>query len=163
MDDADYQFHPMTRDHLPMVGQWLRKPHVIEWWGDPKEQFDIVTSDLDEPAMQQFIVSRHGDSFGYIQTYDLQFWPDPAFAAHPRGTQAIDQFIGKADMIGRGHGSNFIRQFADRLFVDGAPRVITDPDPENSRAIRAYEKAGFVKHGVVETAEGPAMLMMRDR
>ena len=27
------------------------------------------------------------------------------------------------------------------------PRVITDPDPDNPRAIRAYEKAGFTFEG----------------
>ena len=42
------------------------------------------------------------------------------------------------------------------------PRVITDPDPDNGRAIRAYEKAGFAKEGIVDTREGPALLMVRN-
>jgi aminoglycoside 6'-N-acetyltransferase len=41
--------------------------------------------------------------------------------------------------------------------------VVTDPDPENARAIRAYEKAGFEKRGLVETPDGRALLMVRDR
>lgn len=157
-----YLFRPMTRDDLPLVRRWLAEPHVIEWWGDPAQQLALVTEDLDEPAMQQFIVAHDRDPFGYIQAYDLQSWPDPVFAEHPQGTQAIDQFIGKPDMIDRGHGSAFIRRFIDRLIDGGAPRIITDPDPDNLRAVRAYENAGFIRQGIVETRDGPALLMVRD-
>jgi aminoglycoside 6'-N-acetyltransferase len=40
--------------------------------------------------------------------------------------------------------------------------VMTDPDPANIRAVRAYEKAGFQKSHVVETPDGCALLMVRD-
>ena len=39
-------------------------------------------------------------------------------------------------------------------------RVLTDPDPTNIRAIRAYEKAGFRKDRVVDTPDGLALLMV---
>jgi aminoglycoside 6'-N-acetyltransferase len=65
-------------------------------------------------------------------------------------------------MVDRGHGSAFIRTFLERLFAAGAPRVITDPDPANARAIRAYEKAGFQSDRVVDTPDGPALLMVRN-
>ena len=77
-------------------------------------------------------------------------------------TRGIDQFIGKPDMIGRGHGSGFIRQFADGLLSSGIPRVVTDPDPDNGRAVRAYARAGFQSDRVVDTPDGPALLMVRD-
>ena len=78
------------------------------------------------------------------------------------GTRGIDLFIGELDMVNHGHGSAFIRTFIDRLLASGAPRVITDPDPENARAVRAYEKAGFVKDRMVDTPDGPALLMVRN-
>jgi aminoglycoside 6'-N-acetyltransferase len=65
-------------------------------------------------------------------------------------------------MIGRGHGSHFIRQFVDALLRSGTPRVVTDPDPANSRAVRAYEKAGFERNRLVDTPDGPALLMVRN-
>jgi aminoglycoside 6'-N-acetyltransferase len=82
--------------------------------------------------------------------------------AQPQGTRGIDLFIGDPNMIGRGHGTDLIRCFVDDLLGRGLPRVVTDPDPANARAIRAYEKAGFERHREVTTPDGPALLMVRD-
>ena len=65
-------------------------------------------------------------------------------------------------MIDRGHGSAFIRQFIEGLLDSGTPRVVTDPDPANARAIRAYEKAGFAADKFVDTPDGRALLMVRN-
>ena len=65
-------------------------------------------------------------------------------------------------MIGRGHGSAFVRAFVDEQFRSGLPRMVTDPDPLNARAVRACEKAGFVRDRMVETPDGPALLMVRE-
>lgn len=156
-----YLFRPMTTADLPLVERWLTLPHVRERWGDPAEQYRIVSGDLDEPAMDQFIVSIEANPFGYIQCYDLTAW-NTGFGQHPPGTRGIDQFIGEPEMIERGHGSAFIRCFVDERFRSGAPRVVTDPDPANRRAIRAYENAGFIRDRLVDTSEGEALLMVRN-
>jgi aminoglycoside 6'-N-acetyltransferase len=157
----DYAFRPMTAADLPLIRRWLALPHVREWWGDPEQQYTLVSGDLDEPAMDQHIVSTEGKSFAYLQCYDLTAW-NSGFGSHPPGTRGIDLFIGEADMIARGHGSAFIRRFVDDRLQQGAPRIVTDPDPGNSRAVRAYQKAGFEKDRMVETPDGPALLMVRD-
>src|SRR5215208_3691291 len=102
MLDDSYQFRPMTSADLPLVRRWLAEPHVVQWWGDPAGQYDLVSGDLDEPTMDQFIVA--------------------------------------AGMIEGGHGSAFIRAFVDERLRNGAPCIVTDPDPNNTRAVRAYEK-----------------------
>ena len=156
-----YVFRTMTAADLPMIKRWLALQHVRTWWGDPDEQYQLVSGDLDEPAMDQFIVSAGGSDFAYIQCYDLTAW-NSGFGMHPAGTRGIDQFIGEPDMVGRGHGSAFIRAFTERVLSDGTPRVVTDPDPANARAIRAYEKAGFEKVHLVDTPDGIALLMVRN-
>ena len=120
----DYAFRPMSSADLPLIRRWLATPEVVRWWGDPSEQYALVSGDLDHPDMDQFIVA-------------------PA-------------------MIGCGHGSSFIRQFADALLRNATPRIVTDPDPANIRAVRAYQKAGFERDRVVDTPDGPALLMVRD-
>jgi aminoglycoside 6'-N-acetyltransferase len=157
-----YAFHPMTATDLPKVRQWLAMPHVVQWWGDPEQQFALVRDDLDHPAMEQFIVTRDDRPFAYLQCYDPGAWPNHGLGELPPRTRGIDQFIGEASMTGQGHGSAFIRAFVDNLLAAGTPRVLTDPDPANARAIRAYEKAGFHRDRPVQTPDGPALLMVRD-
>ena len=160
-NDAGYAFRAMSAVDLPLVRRWLETPEVARWWGQPDEQYALVSGDLDHPDMDQFIVSIDGRPFAYIQCYALSAW-NHGFGPQPLGTRGIDQFIGETDMIGRGHGSHFIRQFVDRLLRSGLPRVVTDPDPSNGRAVRAYEKAGFLRDRMVETPDGRALLMLRN-
>jgi aminoglycoside 6'-N-acetyltransferase len=156
-----YVFRPLAAGDLAMIQRWLETPEVVRWWGDPDEQYALVSDDLDHPDMDQFIVALDERPFGYIQCYPLSTW-NQSFGIQPAATRGIDQFIGEPDMIGRGHGSSFIRQFVDELLASGVPRVVTDPDPGNGRAVRAYTKAGFQSERVVDTPDGPALLMVRN-
>ena len=157
----DYAFRPMSSGDLPMIRRWLETPEVVRWWGEPDAQYALVSGDLDHPDMDQFIVAIDDHPFGYIQCYAVSTW-NQNFGSQPPGTRGIDQFIGVSGMIGRGHGSGFIRQFADALLSSGIPRIVTDPDPGNGRAVRAYAKAGFQSDRVVDTPDGPALLMVRN-
>jgi aminoglycoside 6'-N-acetyltransferase len=157
-----YQFRPMSAEDLPLVRRWLESPYVARWWHNPGEQFALVSEDLDHPAMDQFIVTADNQPFAYLQCYDPAAWPDNGLGTHPDGTRGIDLFIGEPDMIDRGHGPVLIRSFVDRLLQAGTPRAVTDPDPANLRAIRAFEKAGFQKVRLVETPDGSALLMVRN-
>jgi aminoglycoside 6'-N-acetyltransferase len=157
----DYVFHPMSAADLSLIRCWLETPEVMRWWGQPDEQFALVSGDLDHPDMDQFIVALDEHPFGYIQCYPLSTW-NQGFGSHPPATRGIDQFIGVSDMIGRGHGSGFIRQFVESLLACGIPRMVTDPDPDNRRAVRAYAKADFQSDRLVDTPDGPALLMVRN-
>ena len=111
-----------------------------------------------------WIVSHAGRPFAFAQDYDVHGWANHPFAHLSSGSRGIDQFIGEPDMVGRGHGSAFVRAHADRLFAAGAPAVGTDPHPDNRRAVRAYENAGFrVTDGPLNTLWGRALLMERHR
>jgi aminoglycoside 6'-N-acetyltransferase len=160
-----YTFRPVVGSDIPRLNEWLRTPEVVRWWGDPEEQAallraDLLQADLDEPRMVMRIVSFAGKPFAYAQHYAVHVWPQPHFDHLPPGARAIDAFIGEPDMIGRGHGSTFLRLLARRLIAEGAPKVAIDPDVDNMRALHAYAKAGFSGDTIVETGEGPAVLMI---
>ena len=160
MATTPYVFRPMTAADLPLVRRWLTHSHVAEWWHDP-ETFEFVSGDLSHPDLAQFIVSLNGRPFAYLQCYQIGEWHD-GFGPQPVGTRGLDQFIGEAEMFGCGHGSAFMRAFIDQLFARGVPRIVVDPRPDNSRAIRSYEKVGFEKIGPVDTPDGIALLMVRN-
>jgi aminoglycoside 6'-N-acetyltransferase len=151
----------MTREDFPTARRWLEIAEVRRWWTDPDGAASLDEEDLADPNLSMWIVSHEDRPFAYLQDYDPHAWPDHPFGFLPPGARGIDQFIGEPDMLGRGHGSAFIRAYVDRLFAAGAPAVGTDPDPANARAIRAYEKAGFTGLETRDTPCGPALLMTR--
>jgi aminoglycoside 6'-N-acetyltransferase len=111
-----------------------------------------------------WIVAYQGRPFAYAQDYSPHDWDAHPFAHLPLGSRGIDQYIGEPDLLDRGHGSAFVRAHCDRLFAAGAPAIGTDPHPENGRAIRAYEKAGFkIVSQPMDTRWGRAILMERWR
>ncbi|WP_315723290.1 MULTISPECIES: GNAT family N-acetyltransferase [unclassified Bradyrhizobium] len=154
-------FRPMTEGDLPAIRDWLQQPHIREWWGDPDEQYALIDGDRAEPAMGQYIILMEGEAAGYLQCYALTAWND-GFGPQPDGTRGIDLFIAGHERIGRGHGPLALRTFCGLMFQRGVPRVVTDPSPTHARAIRAYEKAGFRRERLVDTPDGPALLMSCD-
>ena len=161
---GSYSFRRMNSADLPMVLRWLETPAVREWWVDADGQPSdpLEEEDLHDPNVAMWIVSYCGHPFAFIQDYDPHAWAGHHLGYLPVGSRGIDQFIGEPDMIGRGHGSAFVRSHVDALFARGAPTVGTDPSPKNERAIRAYEKAGFVRHTMSETDWGFCLLMTRN-
>ena len=159
-DAGRYTFRLVVREDLALLEVWLRTPEVIHWWGKPEEQAALLREDLEEPAMVMQIVSFDGRPFAYAQHYAVHTWPQAHFASLPPGSRAIDAFIGEPEMLGKGHGSVFLRLLASQLRRAGAPMVAIDPDVQNRRARRAYEKAGFRGDTEVMTSSGPAILMI---
>ena len=161
--EAAYSFRLATREDLPMLRRWLATPEVRRWWAaDPAKEAAILEADLDEKMLVMRIVSWRGRPFAYAQDYPVHAWPQPYFAPLPPGSRGIDAFIGEPDMLGRGHGAAFLRLLAELLVAEGAPSIAITPDPENRRARRAYTKAGFRELRLVDTDEGPSVLMVFD-
>ena len=154
-----YSFRPLTPADLPLLREWRARPHWVEWWG-PVDGGDDFAEALADPDTAVWLVELDGRPLAYAQDYDPHAWPGHHFAHLPPGSRGIDQSIGDVDLLGRGHGSAFVRQHVERLFAAGAPAVGTDPHPDNARAIRAYRKAGFtITGGPRDTPWGRAILM----
>jgi aminoglycoside 6'-N-acetyltransferase len=161
-NDHRYGFRPVVADDLPMLGVWLERPHVAEWWDDVDDKLAEIREALTDPATQPFIVELDGRPIGYIQCYDPHLEEDHPYRDQPKGTLGIDQFIGEPELVGVGHGSRLVAAFVEGLFRQGAARVIIDPDPRNGRAIRAYQKAGFKPFDSRTSIYGDALMMARD-
>jgi aminoglycoside 6'-N-acetyltransferase len=155
-----YTFQPVTQSDLPRLQVWLQGPEIVRWWGDPVEQAELLRSDIDEPRMQMELVLFNGKPFAYVQSYEIHAWPQPQFEHLPIGARAIDTFIGEPTMIGRGHGSAYLRIMALRLQAEGAPVIAIDPSAANRRAVRAYYNAGFRIDTTFSSEEGSVVLML---
>lgn len=162
-------FRPLATADLPLLHEWLGRPHVAEWWGpaptlaEVEEEYGPLTSA--ESTTVPYLFLGDGAPIGYIQSYVVMgsgdgWWPDE----EDPGARGIDQFLADPEQLGRGVGTAMVRAFVQQLFGDPAvTRVQTDPSPGNRRAVRCYEKAGFRAVGEVETPDGPALFMVRER
>ncbi|RUW31864.1 MAG: N-acetyltransferase [Mesorhizobium sp.] len=157
-----YDFRPVTEADLPMIAGWLAEPHVAEWWDDPEKEIAEIRAHLSSVSVEPLIVELDGRPVAYLQSYDPHLEDDHPYADQPFGTLGIDLSIGPPELVGIGHGPAIVRQFVEELFEEGAPRVIIDPHPDNGRAIRAYEKAGFRPIGRRQSEYGDVVLMAVD-
>jgi len=152
-----FVFRAATVSDLPLLRMWQRLPHVQEWWGND-EPFD--EEKLCDIRVSRWIVVLNGQPFAYMQDYSVHGWNEHHFENLPSGSRGIDQYIGDPGMIGRGHGTGFIRQRMQELFAAGVPVIAVDPHPANTRAITVYKKLGFRIAGVEqETPWGPILPM----
>jgi aminoglycoside 6'-N-acetyltransferase len=156
-------FEPFQEKHFPQFVRWLAVPHVKQFWSEPEDEKELrekYSHNLKNRGINAQVILLDGKEIGYIQSYEAYqigggWWTD----AEP-GTFGIDQFIGEADLVGKGLGPLIIQEFIKILSMNpNVKEIIVDPDPTNLRAIKAYEKVGFVSSGVIHTPNGPAMLM----
>ena len=152
-----YNFRKATLLDQPLLLEWQSRPHVREWWGDD-ESYD--EDELRDPRVARWIVEFGGKPFAYMQDYSVHGWEGHYFFHLPKGSRGIDQFIGEPDMVGRGHGSTFIKIRMQALFEAGARVIATDPHPDNRRAIAVYSKLGFQISGSPQETKWGLILPM---
>jgi RimJ/RimL family protein N-acetyltransferase len=167
---AGVTFRPLATGDLPLLHEWLSRPHVAEWWGEPPSLADVESEYAPAIAggvpQQCYLALAGGEPIGFIQSYTPALFHDEGWwlDEHDLGVRGIDQFLADPDQLGRGLGTAMVHTFVARLFADpSVTRVQTDPAPENGRAIRCYEKAGFHAVGELDTPDGRALLMYCDR
>ncbi|MFW6089381.1 MAG: GNAT family N-acetyltransferase [Gemmatimonadota bacterium] len=164
-----FEFRPLREADLPLLLEWLDRPHLRETWGPERTLDDVREKYLPriiagEDAAQPYVASLDGEPVGYIQCYRAGSVPGWYPDEPGPGVWGIDQFLADGDRLDQGLGTAMVSQFVERLFRDQAvAEVRLDPHPENHRAIRCYEKAGFVPAGRIVTPDGPALLMRIER
>ncbi|CAN5258695.1 GNAT family N-acetyltransferase [soil metagenome] len=163
-----FVFRPLTETDLPLVFEWLSRPHLLEWWGGETSLAEVREKYLPRiaggDAARPFLACLDGEPIGYIQWYDAaagpEWWPDDPGP----GVLGIDQFLADGERLSQGLGTAMVSQFAALLFEDAeVTEIRVDPRPDNGRAIRCYAKVGFRKVGPITTSDGPALMMVLDR
>lgn len=164
-----FTFREVTTGDFELLIEWRRRPHVMRWWGDKsaKNLHKEFEKEMADPLVEHYVVSfaepgAAARDFAFVQVCDAHlagdgWWPD----ATP-GTWAIDYLIGEPDLIGKGLGTALISAFTDDLLTrPGTHTVTADPEPDNIASIRACEKAGYTRAGLVKTPDCLSMLMAK--
>jgi aminoglycoside 6'-N-acetyltransferase-1b/aminoglycoside 6'-N-acetyltransferase-2 len=172
----DITFRPLAAGDMPQLHRWLNNPLVAKWYGLGVENVPFPTLEQIETNYLPRVrgekptycyIMRLGErEFGYVQTYKVGSYPEYAAVIDvDREAWGIDIFIGEDDCRGRGLGTAALRLFVERLVFNrpGGETAVIAPNPENHRAIRSYEKAGFehLKTVYVEMENDHEYVMIR--
>lgn len=134
---------PARLRDAPLLRQWDAQPHVIAAKSDEDWEWEAGLGHTDD-WRAQFIAERGGQPIGFVQILDAGREPTHYWGDMPPGTMAIDLWIGVATELGRGCGSEMMRQALARCFaVPETQRVVVDPLMSNTRAHRFYQRLGF--------------------
>ena len=125
--------------------QIRNEPEVVRWWGS--DEIEEISEQFIE-ADEGLVVEAYGEVVGAIQYHEED---DPMYRH-----AGIDIFL-TASRHGQGLGTEAIRLLARHLFEErGHHRLTIDPAADNAAAIRAYEKVGFRRVGIMRNYErGP--------
>jgi RimJ/RimL family protein N-acetyltransferase len=159
-----FEFIRFQEFHLPLFRSWLNAGHIKPYWQETDDDQKLKQKflvELPKQSVWPFVIAKSGKNIGYIQYYDAAKVGGGWWDNEPAGTFGIDLMIGDANLVGLGLGSKIIQEFI--AFVHTKTAAVTsfiiDPSPDNKKAIRAFEKAGFVQEGEINTPGGPALLM----
>ena len=134
----DLTLRPFADADIPALAAIIAAPEVARWWDDGAPWYD-------EQDATMLTIVVDGRIAGLIQ-YAEELDPKYRHAS-------IDIFVDPA-RHNQGIGTRAIRELVRHLVEDrGHHRITIDPAAHNAQAIRAYEKAGFTRVGVMRRYE----------
>jgi aminoglycoside 6'-N-acetyltransferase len=146
-------YRPAVDGDVPLLVRWHADPEVSRYWDGETFTADEMRARLARPDVDTWILEENGEPVGLLQS-----WWEPDLPR--RG--GIDGFLIQSAR-GRGVMPAVARELASDLVAQGWVEVTVDPYEGNERAIRGWEKAGFVEvsrgHPPDEDHSGPWVLM----
>jgi aminoglycoside 6'-N-acetyltransferase len=169
-----FDFTPVNVTHIPLLFSWFQQPHVIQWWQEPQDltrftdkwQIKITghAASKQDPAAG-FCVSIDQTPIGYVQYHRVNENDRRGYPPLPDHTVGMDIFIGNPSYLGKGFAAPIITEFIEKVITIKEPKttcIIIDPEPNNTRAVHVYKKAGFTPIGEYNRSSSRVLLMSLD-
>ncbi|MBA3922967.1 MAG: GNAT family N-acetyltransferase [Nostocaceae cyanobacterium] len=144
-------------DDYELMEKWRTDERVLEFYGGRDYPYYIEDVKIEYlPLIRGYqkvvpcIFSYQNIPVGYLQYYalnDLSNKEKKEFSLEQTdGVYAIDLFIGEPSYWSQGIGTKVLVAVINYIFTQlSARKIVIDPYVGNHRAIRCYEKCGFVK------------------
>lgn len=132
-----------TIDDLALLEHWDRQAHVIAC--DPDDDWEWEKElPTNVPWREQLVAELNSEPIGFVQIIDpyeeeTHYWGEVA-----QNLRAIDIWIGEAENLGKGYGTQMMRLTINRCFaVQKVTKILIDPLASNTKAHRFYKRLGF--------------------
>jgi aminoglycoside 6'-N-acetyltransferase len=137
---------PGRHEDVARLVEIRNEPGVTRWWGSVDIEEEITEEFID--SENAFVIEVEGEVVGAIQYHEEN---EPMYRH-----AGMDIYL-TASRHGQGLGTEALRVLARYLFEErGHHRLTIDPAADNAGAIRAYEKLGFRRVGIMRKYErGP--------
>ncbi len=132
-----------TEHYVPIIGR-LQVEYMLERF----QTADAIAAQLKE-GYSYFLIRRSAQDIGYIAVTP----------AKDGNVLFLSKFYVRARERGRGYGKKALRFIEDFARRGGFPKIALTVNKNNSAAIRAYEKMGFVNAGAVVQDIGGGFFM----
>jgi len=154
------QFRSLTKKDLPIIFQWIKEPHVREFWDNSQAHCDDIINFIDcriKPSsyangMYVYWIALDDDvPYALLMTIKESIAEDikqiKLNNLSKTGTSyGIDYMIGNKAYLGRGLGATTLAQFINffRTEIDPiADTFFIDPAADNPKAKHVFMNAGF--------------------
>lgn len=136
-------FRSATPEDVLLLRHWDEQPHVKA--SDPNDDWQWETEVLKKVSWrEQLIAEANGVPIGYVEIIDPALEESHYWGNIESNLRAIDIWIGEADYLGKGYGTQMMRSAMARCFAnDEVTAIIIDPLQSNTRAIQFYQRLGF--------------------
>lgn len=138
------RLRPATLADVALLSQWDEDPGVLS--GVPHEGRDWSADLAEIPSWRDpLIAEEDGRPVGFVDLMDPHRDTERYWGDAPPGLIALDIWIGAAEDRSRGLGGEIMRQAIARSFASTeVTAIVIDPLATNVRAIRFYERLGFL-------------------
>ena len=160
----DIRLRPATPADIELLSYWDTQPHVVASTGDDEVADWAEDIALADDTWEIWIAEEDGRPVGVVQVIDparerTHYWGDC-----DEGLRAIDIWIGEEADLGRGIGTQMMRQVLDASFADPqVTAVLIDPLAANVRAQAFYARLGFADVGPRRFGTDDCLVMRLER
>lgn len=161
---------PTRVEDAALLARWDREPHVIACASD-EPCADVAFGEdwaaaiaAASPVSFHLIAEAAGVPVGALQIIDPHREPDGYWGEVEPDLRAVDVWIGPAEYLNRGYGTEMIRQAIELCFSDPAvTAIVIDPLVSNTAAHRFYRRLGFAPVGERRFGEDRCLVFRLER
>jgi aminoglycoside 6'-N-acetyltransferase len=149
--NGSFSIRLMYLSDLPLMASWLGNEALTPFFGPKMNEKEVVRKYkpriTGKIPIVPCIAEIKGRPIGFVQYYFLKDKERTEYGYNESSPIfGMDQFIGDAELWGKGTGTLLVESMSNFLFTEKNAELITlDPKSDNIRAISCYQKCGFKK------------------